>query len=65
MQIVDQQLHDTWKHTRGDWKNHWIYEGGYDAPERARSKPPMTIRSQADWDELCAYWVLERSRVSR
>ena len=64
MQIVERQLHDTWKHTRGDWKNHWTYEGGHEDPDRAHGRPPHNIRCQDDWDALCAHWTSERPKVT-
>ncbi|KAD2393417.1 hypothetical protein E3N88_40394 [Mikania micrantha] len=64
MEHVNARLHAQWKRTRGTLSAYWKKNGGKTDPQLARSKMKPGCRSQEDWNLLCDYWELEKTRVS-
>ncbi|KAD4385310.1 hypothetical protein E3N88_25478 [Mikania micrantha] len=64
MEYVDARLRAHWKRTRGVLSQHWKKNGGKTNPLVARSNMKPDCRSEEDWNHLCNYWELEKTRVS-
>ncbi|KAI3784068.1 hypothetical protein L1987_43160 [Smallanthus sonchifolius] len=62
MKYVDGRLHAQWVRTRGALSRHWKENGGKTDPQRARLQVHSNCRSQDDWNHLCDYWELEKTR---
>ncbi|KAI3813526.1 hypothetical protein L1987_18252 [Smallanthus sonchifolius] len=62
MKYVDGRLHAQWVRTRGALSRHWKENGGKTDPQRARLQLHSNCRSQDDWNHLCDYWELEKTR---
>ena len=63
MLIVDTHLHVTWTRTRNDLKNHYINKDGDDDPDMPRSRPPNSIRSVHDYNNLCDWLAEDQAKV--
>lgn len=64
MDYVNSRLQAQWKRTRGVLSQHWKNNGGKTNPQLARENMKPDCRSQDDWNHLCNYWELEKTRVS-
>ncbi|KAD7477975.1 hypothetical protein E3N88_01111 [Mikania micrantha] len=62
MEHVNARLHAQWKRTRGTLSAYWKKNGGKTNPQLARSKMMPNCRNQEDWNHLCDYWELEKTR---
>ncbi|KAL8251083.1 hypothetical protein R6Q59_034776 [Mikania micrantha] len=62
MEYVDARLRAQWKRTRGVLSQHWKKNGGKTNPLVARSNMKPDCRSEEDWNHLCNYWELEKTR---
>ncbi|KAL8238585.1 hypothetical protein R6Q59_015152 [Mikania micrantha] len=62
MEHVNARLHAQWKSTQGTLSEYWKMNGGKTNPQLARSKMKPNCRSQEDWNHLCDYWELEKTR---
>ncbi|KAD2392819.1 hypothetical protein E3N88_39796 [Mikania micrantha] len=62
MEYVDARLRAQWKRTRGVLSQHWKKNGGKTNPLVARSNMKPDCRSKEDWNHLCNYWELEKTR---
>ncbi|KAD0806404.1 hypothetical protein E3N88_43693 [Mikania micrantha] len=62
MEHVNARIHAQWKRTRGTLSEYWKRNGGKTNPQLARSKMKPNCRSQEDWNHLCDYWELEKTR---
>ncbi|KAD5317825.1 hypothetical protein E3N88_17771 [Mikania micrantha] len=62
MEHVNARLHAQWKRTRGTLSAYWKKNGGKTNPHLARSKMMPNCRNQEDWNHLCDYWELEKTR---
>ncbi|KAL8239570.1 hypothetical protein R6Q59_016137 [Mikania micrantha] len=51
-----------WKRARGVMSQHWKKNGGKTNPLVARSNMKPDRRSEEDWNHLCNYWELEKTR---
>ncbi|KAL8240225.1 hypothetical protein R6Q59_013580 [Mikania micrantha] len=64
MEYVDARLRAQWKRTRGVLSQHWKKNGGKTNPLAARSNMKPDCRSEEDWNHLCNYWELEKTRIN-
>ncbi|KAD3639969.1 hypothetical protein E3N88_29192 [Mikania micrantha] len=62
MEYVDARLRAQWKRTRGVLSQHWKKNGGKTNLLAARSNMKPDCRSEEDWNHLCNYWELEKTR---
>ncbi|KAL8228419.1 hypothetical protein R6Q57_016003 [Mikania cordata] len=62
MEYVDARLRAQWKRTRGVLSQHWKKSGGKSNPLVARSNMKPGCRSEEDWNHLCNYWELEKTK---
>ncbi|KAI3815754.1 hypothetical protein L1987_15435 [Smallanthus sonchifolius] len=62
MKFVDERLRAQWIRTQGVLSRHRKENGGKTDPQRAILQVHSNCRSQDDWNHLCAYWELEKTR---
>ncbi|KAL8244094.1 hypothetical protein R6Q59_010352 [Mikania micrantha] len=59
---ADNVLMEYWKRAGGVLSKHWKKNGGKTNPLVARSNMKPGCRSEEDWNHLCNYWELEKTR---
>ena len=54
--VIDSYMARSWRNYRVELHKYFKEIGGPEDPIKAKTKPPLDIRSKEDWEYLCDMW---------